>query len=305
MGKVLKPRLESDELRTLRYLDVRMVLSPTDKQHYLNLKKGYEGEVMFDQRTEKLTCDCLILNDLLFKVNSTTFQIDSLIIFQESIQFFEIKNYEGNFIYEEECFITDVDKKIANPQHQLIRSDLLLHQLLQIHKINLPIKAQVVFVNPHFTLYQCPRNKPFIFPTQLNLNLGKLDHTPSKLNEKHSRIAEKLISLHIKKSPFTQLPSYKYEHVRKGNTCPLCLSFSTKVVGHLCICENCGFEETVESAVMRNVKEIMLLFPEMKLTTTLVHEWCQVIDSKKRIFRILEKNMKMVGRNKWAYFEDK
>ncbi|WP_319922076.1 nuclease-related domain-containing protein [Neobacillus dielmonensis] len=282
-----------------------MVLSPSDKQHYLNLKKGYEGEVMFDQRTEKLTCDCLILNDLLFKVNSTTFQIDSLIIFQGTIRFFEIKNFEGNFIYEDECFQTVGNKKIANPHHQLIRSDLLLHQLLQSHKIILPIEAQVVFVNPQCTLYECPCNKPFILPTQMDAYLAKLDNTPSKLSEKHSSIAEKLISLYIKKSPYTQLPSYKYEHLRKGNICPLCFSFSIKVVGSKLICLECGYEEKVENAVMRNVKEIMLLFPEMKITTNLVHEWCQVIDSKRRLSRILDKNMEIVGVGQWAYYENR
>jgi hypothetical protein len=34
-----------------------MNLLTEDKQNYLNLKKGYEGEVMFDSLTEKLECD--------------------------------------------------------------------------------------------------------------------------------------------------------------------------------------------------------------------------------------------------------
>ena len=34
------------------------------------------------------------------KINNTTFQIDTLIIISETIYFFEVKNYEGDYYYE-------------------------------------------------------------------------------------------------------------------------------------------------------------------------------------------------------------
>lgn len=72
---VYKSRTESAELLILGSLNTRMNLSDKDKQHYLNLKKGYgyQGEVLFDSSIEKLQCECLILNDLLLKVNNTLF----------------------------------------------------------------------------------------------------------------------------------------------------------------------------------------------------------------------------------------
>ncbi|HWO77601.1 MAG TPA: hypothetical protein VNM69_17175 [Bacillus sp. (in: firmicutes)] len=42
-----KPWTESAELQILRILNYRMDLSDKEKQHFFNLKKGYEGEVMF------------------------------------------------------------------------------------------------------------------------------------------------------------------------------------------------------------------------------------------------------------------
>jgi hypothetical protein len=92
-----KIRSKPAKLEILESLDTRMNLLTEDKQNYLNLKKGYEGEVMFDLLTEKLECDCYILNDLRLKVNNSIFQIDTLIIFQKIIQAFEVKNYEGDF----------------------------------------------------------------------------------------------------------------------------------------------------------------------------------------------------------------
>jgi len=68
-----KSRTESQDLLILKSLNVRMNLPDKDKHHYLNLKKGYEGEVIFDSSVEKLECDCFILNDLLLKFNNTVF----------------------------------------------------------------------------------------------------------------------------------------------------------------------------------------------------------------------------------------
>ena len=93
-----KPRLVSDELKVLRILNSRMDLTPEQQKYYLYKEKGFEGEVRFDLITEQLQCDCLILNDLNLEVNNTFFQIDTLILFQEIIFLFEVKNYEGNIV---------------------------------------------------------------------------------------------------------------------------------------------------------------------------------------------------------------
>src|SRR5699024_11339399 len=89
---IYKARIKPEELTILEMLDKRMKLSNKDKQHFYNLKKGYEGELLFDSLTEKLQCECLILNDLLLEINLTTFQFDSLIIFLGKIYFYEINN---------------------------------------------------------------------------------------------------------------------------------------------------------------------------------------------------------------------
>ncbi|MGP4081325.1 hypothetical protein ACTWQL_15580 [Pseudalkalibacillus sp. R45] len=45
---LLKARTESYELLALRSLNTRMQLTEKEKIHYLNLEKGFEGEVHFD-----------------------------------------------------------------------------------------------------------------------------------------------------------------------------------------------------------------------------------------------------------------
>jgi hypothetical protein len=297
-----KPRWKSDELKILGFLNTHMSLAEIEKQYYLNLKKGFEGEMMFDLLTEKLQSDCLILNDLLLKVNNTTFQIDTLII-QETLQLFEVKNYEGDYYYESEKFYSKSATEILNPLDQSKRCECLLRQLLQKHGYNFPIEARVVFINPVFTLYQAPKNKPIIYPTQLDRLMKNLDMTPSKLNGRHKKLADLLVSLHIGKSAYSQLPTYNYDHLKKGMTCGVCNSFSISVGGKKLVCDACGCEEDVESAVMRSVGEFKLLFPDRKVTTNGVHEWCRVVDNKIRISRILKKNLKGIGYGQWSYYE--
>jgi hypothetical protein len=91
--------------------------------------------------------------------------------------------------------------------------------------------------------------------------------------------------------------------MKKGLTCCKCDSFSVTIVGKKLICGDCGCEELVTVSVMRNVEEFKLLFPEQKITTNVIHEWCGVVDSRKRISRVLRKNLKIIGLGQWAFYE--
>lgn len=299
----LKPRSVSLELSALRSLNTRIDLSAEDKKHYVNLEKGYHGEVMFDQLTEKLHSGMLVINDLCLDFNNTIFQIDTLIISQYTIYAFEVKNYEGDFNYEADSFKTLSEKEILNPLDQLKRCKILLQQLLRSLGFQLPIEGYVVFINPEFTLYQAPLKAPFIFPTQLHRFMKTLNQKPSKLTDLHRKMADQLISMHKIISPYTKLPTYEYEQLVKGLICSECYSFMIYDGNRKVICKKCGCHEVADSAILRSIEEIKILFPNKKITTDCVFNWCKVIDSKKKIRRILKENYKMVGYGKWGYFE--
>ncbi|WP_226671194.1 nuclease-related domain-containing protein [Metabacillus litoralis] len=301
-----KTRSESTELLTLQVLNNRMNLSEKDKSYFLNLKKGYEGEMTFDSLTDKLELDCLILNDLLLKQNNTSFQIDSLLITPDSIYLFEVKNFEGDFYYEHDRLYKKPKTEINNPLTQLSRSDSLLRQLLQSYGYHIPIKAHVIFINPKFTLYQAPLTDSYILPTQINKYLTKLNSLHSmKINQKQLKLAEKIGSLHIVDSPFKNIPSYDFAQLQKGITCIKCHFFLTSGGAriHKFHCSECGSHEAIKDAVIRSVHEFKLLFPNHKITTNSIHEWCQVIESKKRISRILKSYFKSRGEKQWTFYE--
>lgn len=163
-----KARCESFVLKVLRILNKRMKLTADDQRYYLNQEKGFEGEVQFDRLTEKLQRECHILNDLQLENNKSSFQLDSSLIFQETLTLFEVKNFEGKYIYDAEYFKTISGRDIQNPLDQLKRSKLLLSNVLQSLGSKLTVEAYVIFINPQFTLYQTPPDLPFILPTKLD-----------------------------------------------------------------------------------------------------------------------------------------
>ncbi|WP_144555547.1 nuclease-related domain-containing protein [Bacillus sp. X1(2014)] len=299
-----KSRVRSKELRVLSSLNVRMELSFKEKQRHAYLEKGYQGEVFFDQLTSELKNDLYILNDLGLEQNKTFFQIDTLIISQHTIYPYEIKNYEGDYRYESGNFYPKSSKdEISNPLHQLKRSKLILHSLLKDLGFHLPIEGNVTFVNPNFTLYQAPLKEPIIHPTQLNILMKRLNEIPSKLTNRHKTLADQLISLHQTDNPFTRYPPYNFGQLKKGFICGKCHSLIIPGEGKMMIvCGTCGHMETVDSAVLRCVEELMLLFPGIKITTNLVFEWCGV-GSKKQISRILKQNYTLMGFGQWTYYE--
>jgi hypothetical protein len=300
----LKSRCESDELLAMRYLNKRMELTKEEKFYYANLEKGYEGEVKFDLLAESLKEERYIIDDLLLNVNNSYFQIDNLIISQGVINLLDIKNYESDFYWEsDKLYARKANREYKNPVDQLKRCTTLFRQLLHNLNLNYLVDATVIFINSEFTLYQAPMDQPFILSTQVNRFLKDLNETPSKLNDGHMKLAQTLLSKHQTKNPFTKYPKYNYQQLKKGMTCAICLSFAISVVGQKCICKDCGHTELVSAALIRSVNELKFLFPEIKITTNIVYDWCKVIHSKQRIATILAKNYKIVGIHQWAYYE--
>lgn len=300
---ILKNRHESDELKMMNLLQCRMEFTEKEKQRHFKLRKGYEGEVKYDEWMESLLIEHLTLNDLLLEMNDTTFQIDSSVIVQDALLHFEVKNSDGDYYYEDELLKKMNGTEIKDPLLQLERSTSLLRQLLNSLGFYLEIKSYIVFINPEFTLYQAPKNAPIILPSQLNRFMKKLNKKHSTLNNMHKKLAEKLLALHKVDNPYQRLPTYTYEQLTKGVICVKCHQFIEKIIKKEFMCSYCGTHEKVETAVIRSIGEIQLLFPEKKITTTEVYDWCNGVLSRKTIRHVLKNHFNVVGTKRHQYFK--
>src|SRR5690625_1598355 len=260
-----EPR-KSPELQILSHLNPRMDLSPSVKKNLHNLEKGYQGERKFFHLLEKeLHSKCIRLYDLLLTSNQTEFQIDNLLIYQNTVHMNEVKNFEGDFfIKDDKWYAVDSKKEIRNPLFQIERSKFLLRELLQQMGVNFQVVASLVFVNPSFTLYQAPYEKALVFPTQLNRYMQKLNKIPSKITERHNEFAEKLVDRHLERFPRERLPEYEYKQLKKGIICSSCNGLMARFNNVRLRCKRCSREETIKEAVIRSVREFNLLFPNQR-----------------------------------------
>lgn len=300
---MVKPYEEPSKLKILRSLNKRMDLSKKEKQNYIVLKKGNDGERIFASLLENLSKDWIVLNNLLLEKSNSVFQIDTLLFIKNTIYLFEVKNYSGDYYLENNIWYSATGKEIMNPLNQLVRTESLFRRFIKDLKFNPPLKSLVIFLNPEFTLFQAPLNLPIILPTQLNQFLNNLIELSEKPSVKQNRLAKLLISEHLSENPFTgRLPQYEYRQLKKGILCSQCRSFLTLLNSKILICLDCGRKESLEASVVRSIDEFSLLFPNKKITATLIQEWCDVIESKKKIRNILKKNLTLLRHGRSSHY---
>lgn len=295
-------RTESKKLMIYRILNNRKELSANDVSYYLNLEKGFEGEMKYDAWIERFSEGWLILNDLLFEYNRSEFQIDSFVITRDTCYIFEIKNFEGDFYIEGNKWFSLAGTKISNPVHQLERTETLFRKIQQEIGINLTLRLYVIFINPEFHLFNAPMNLPIIYPTQLNRFKNDLKKESSQLLDNHTRYANKLLSLHREENPYKRIPNYEYEHLKKGTNCASCHCLDVGVSWRTLMCKKCGCIENLDAGVVRNIEEFALLFPDWKITTNVIFDWCGEMVSKKTIQRILSSHYKPMGNARSTYY---
>lgn len=97
----MQPRKESLELQIYRILNYRTTIDENMYEKYSHLEKGFLGEQQFDAMVEqKLPADWITIDDLLLEINNTSFQIESLLFSHDKIHVIEVKNFEGDYIFE-------------------------------------------------------------------------------------------------------------------------------------------------------------------------------------------------------------
>src|SRR5699024_2056304 len=134
----------SKELIIFQCLQGRKTFSKTEEHQHYKLLKGYEGEKQFSN----LLKEQLHHNNLQLNNHRTVFQLDTLLIFNQTVYLYEVKNYQGEFQLEKDylhCYTTG--KNYRNPQHQLKRSELMLTDLLSNMDMHFQVKSYLIFIN--------------------------------------------------------------------------------------------------------------------------------------------------------------
>lgn len=294
-----KERTKSKHLRIYEILHKRMQLENDDYYYYLNLKKGFEGECRFDEYTEQIGMNCLVLNDLQLEMRRSSFQIDALLICSDKFLLYEIKNYEGVHQWGKDKFTKATGIALENPSMQVQKTKVRLELLLQELDCRMPVEAYVVFINPEFTLLSAPSDEGYILPSQIPGYFRNI-RMSARPTAEQKRLAKALANLHEPNYP-SKMPEYHYEQLRKGMPCPECGSLAETFKGHFQTCSNCGQRMNVKAIIRTSIEDFRILFPEEKITSGRMLDWCGSGDQD-RIYRVLKADRSYIGKNRGRYY---
>src|SRR5699024_10498985 len=167
---------------------------------------------------------------------------------------------------------------------------------------NLPIKSYIIFIHPEFAIYQEHPNHPIVHPTQIMRFIKMLNKNSSKLHSSHYKLAYKLFTTQTSEKQNKHIPPYEFAHLKKGLYCLYCNNKMVMIHENKQTCERCDFKESKNSAIMRTVLEFGFLFPDKKITTKTIWEWCGKVYSPYQIRKTLYQLLEAKGRNRYKHF---
>ncbi|MBD1382556.1 nuclease-related domain-containing protein [Metabacillus arenae] len=242
------------------------------EEEYAKSRAGYYGEQSLDYYLKTLhDKKYYIFHDLRLSVNSSFFQIDSLLISQQFILVIEMKNISGTIYFDDKFkqlvrTINGKEEGFPDPILQAERHKSMLFDWIKFHKIPCPpIEYLIVISKPSTIIKTPPSNRNLPHKVIHNANLPSMikeferKNVFEKLSIKEMR---KLSNLLIKKdSPYSQDILKKFNiheselirgvHCRHCNYLPMTRTYSSWK------CVNCSFSS--RSAFIPSLTDFALL----------------------------------------------
>ncbi|MCC5896077.1 MAG: NERD domain-containing protein [Alkalibacterium sp.] len=284
---IIKERTKSSNHSILESLNNRMTLSFSEKSQFENQVKGYEGEQLFDTYIKDSPVNGLVINDLLLKSRDTHYQIDSLVITENHIYLYEVKNYSGSYEYKAGSIFSESGHVLQSPTAQAERKKGYLYNLLLKLGQKAEISTYVIYINPEFYIYSLPPDPSIIFAGQVSNHLKDLINQTKPFSDRELSLGHKLVNLNDDAFRPSNLPEYTFNQLKKGILCPYCFSFEYTNSRQCRICSSCGYQEKTAEAIHRSIEEFRLLFPDNHITKQLIYIWCGSVWSKSRIQDVL------------------
>jgi len=279
-------------LELLEAMDGRILLNDDQKRYVWNLQCGYRGECEFVQLMESLRSPHILLRDLYFEPKfSGPIQIDFLLLIGNTAVIYEVKNYSGVWQYSEEAY-RQKEFERANPLIQLARTKQNFKALLrELGYTHVTVDAVVFHVGTTFTLLGAPENRNVILPTQIQEHVTKLNQYQYDVSQSLVDLAGQLELAVRVAPPFTKMiPEYSFDMLKKGLKCEACAGFVERFSQRICLCPSCGHKTNRADAVETAITDYEFLFPDRKLSGSVLAEWCGGLLSASQCRRILQRS---------------
>ncbi|MCF1627818.1 nuclease-related domain-containing protein [Tetragenococcus koreensis] len=258
-------RKESQDLSWLGAIRKRGPLSNEEEKSYQRSLNGLQGEVAFDQLYRHFLgneTDCL--DDVTLEYKGDVLQMDKIFKDKNTIHLADIKNYQGNYVYENNALKLGSTTFANDIIEQARRSRRIFTRLFEDYHLPLEIQNVIVFINDQgrITLYD---DLP-----EIVLNYEEIPGWLMKMRNHTQQSQEFGWQNLIQKY---QIPSYatsricsteRLNHLKKGIHCEKCGSFSLKSTRYTFQCL-CGHVEIKQIAFLRTICEYGIIMHHLPL----------------------------------------
>lgn len=173
-------------------------------------------------------------------------------------------------------------------------------KLLKSLGYSMEIEAFIVYVNPEFSIWGAPYEGDSILPGQISEHFRELQNMKPVTNPELEKLAQALVECHDPEYP-SKLIKYEYEKMNKGIICPTCGLLVHNFCGRSHMCESCGKKMIIQKAISNSISDFHTLFPNEKLTTKRLADWCGTEDTN-RVYKVLKREYQAAGSESCRYY---
>lgn len=294
-------RAKNVKLLQLEILNRRTALTDDDYKDLKKYRMGHVGELQFDSVIDALAAPIVHLKD--YRLQLDTFagdkkggkgpaevQIDNIIISEDQLYTFEIKNYQYDMEYfGDRPWRFTGGKEIVNPLNQVDNHRNVLTSMMKEFNMQFNLAANLVFIHPEQTIYNLP-NHPNIY-TRSNLN-KRLKYLLKPNQYNHSRFIELLDARRIFKSAYDSDVNVTFDELAGGVFCPDCdNSMLCRVHRDKFVCDECGAFSTQVDILQQLVKELQTLNSTWQLSSSKIAKYSGNTFSSATVRRYRHKNL--------------
>lgn len=255
----LNNRSAPPELLHYRALMKRRALS---KQEHLKMRmaeRGYEGECLYDEIFNLVGHDNVyVFRDVYLKIENSSAQYDSIIINDNGAVVNEIKNYAGDYRYENGQWFNGSRRLSDNGITQVTRAANKLVNLGNISGLPFAATGKVIFPNDDFRL-TTDDDKVW---RKIVVRSGLKKYLRGFRYENAGSRADSIVNvidISIAENTYLTMQA-DMDRLRKGIYCGSCGGFNMIKTRYHRQCAECGTKESNETHMLRVMSDYKYLF---------------------------------------------
>lgn len=160
---LLKPHLPDEYINYLLAAQHRIVFNSVDEHQLTKYMLGVEGENRFFGMPSDHNVK---LRDLTLELNGRA-QYDIIVICNQKVFHFDIKNFSGTYKLQNEHFISKRGNVHTDLLSQLTRAETILQNFSHHHQFHYKVIGRIVFINTNFRLKQYNGSDKILFTISL------------------------------------------------------------------------------------------------------------------------------------------